>query len=69
MNMPGMNGAETLDNILVMRPGQLVLLATGYSDQNLGALLDGRPMVTSIRKPFSMDELRRKLTEIPHPHG
>ncbi len=64
MNMPGMNGAETLERILALRPEQVVLMATGYSDQDLGGLLAGRPKVASIRKPFSLDEISRKFSEL-----
>lgn len=64
MNMPGMNGAQTLERILALRPEQVVLMATGYSDQDLGDLLAGRPKVASIRKPFSLDEIGRKFSEL-----
>ena len=67
MNMPGMNGAETLERLLARRPQQRVLLATGYSDQDLGGLLEGRPRVGSIRKPFSLEELRARLANLPGP--
>ena len=69
MNMPGMNGAETLERLLALRPQQRVLLATGYSDQGLGGLLDGRPRVGSIRKPFSLEELRARLADLAEPRG
>jgi two-component system, cell cycle sensor histidine kinase and response regulator CckA len=61
MNMPGLNGAETLTGLLALRPGQTVLMATGYSDEAVAPLLEGRPNVHSLRKPFSIKEIQSKL--------
>jgi CheY-like chemotaxis protein len=63
MNMPGMNGAEALPRIQSLRPGLPVLMATGYSDEDIAPLIAGHPNVASIQKPFSMKELKRKLDE------
>jgi PAS domain S-box-containing protein len=64
MNMPGLNGAQTLERLLELRPAQKVLMATGYSDDSLAPLLEGRPGVFSLRKPFSLGEIRTKLEGI-----
>jgi PAS domain S-box-containing protein len=64
MNMPGMSGAEALPLILALRPDTTVLVATGYSDQEIEPLLENRPRVSSIRKPFSMKELQTKLASL-----
>jgi CheY-like chemotaxis protein len=61
MNMPGMNGAETLPRILARRPGQRVVMASGHSDHDVAELLEGRPTVRSLRKPFSLKEIRSVL--------
>jgi CheY-like chemotaxis protein len=61
MNMPGLNGAQTLSRLLALRPGQRVLMATGYSDDAIAPLLKDCPNVHSLRKPFSLDEIRDKL--------
>ena len=61
MNMPGLNGAQTLERLLELRPGQRVLMATGYSDDSIAPLLSGRPNVTSLLKPFSLPEIRARL--------
>jgi CheY-like chemotaxis protein len=65
MNMPGLNGAETLTRLLALRPEQSVLMATGYSDAAIAPLLDGRPQVGSLRKPFTLEELKAKLGSMP----
>ena len=61
MNMPGMGGAEALPRILELRPGLPVIMATGYSDNEIAPLLEDRPSVTSIRKPFSLKEIQFKI--------
>jgi PAS domain S-box-containing protein len=61
MNMPVMNGAETLPRVLALRPSLPVLMATGYSDEDILPLLVGRPNVQSLRKPFSIQELADRL--------
>jgi PAS domain S-box-containing protein len=61
LNMPEMTGAETLARMLEAHPAQRVLLASGYSDGDVGALLAGRPGVSFIQKPFSLQELQGKL--------
>jgi len=64
MNMPGMNGAQALPLILAQRPGQRVLMVTGYSDHEIAPLKAGRPNVQSLRKPFAIKELQDKLAEL-----
>ncbi|MDR3669461.1 MAG: ATP-binding protein [Holophaga sp.] len=61
MNMPGLNGAQTLARLLELRPSQTVLMATGYSDESIAPLLGGRANVFSLRKPFSLREIQSKL--------
>lgn len=64
MNMPGLNGAETLPRILALRPGQAVLMSTGYSDQDIRHLLSDHASVSILRKPFTLKELRNKLAAL-----
>jgi CheY-like chemotaxis protein len=64
MNMPGMNGTEALPLILQCRPQIHVLMASGYSDQEIAPLLQGRPLVASLRKPFSLKEVQTKIAEL-----
>jgi len=64
LNMPDMNGAETLKGIRRLRPRLPVLLATGFLDEATGELLarDGRALC--ILKPFSKAHLGQKLLEL-----
>jgi PAS domain S-box-containing protein len=57
LNMPGMNGVETLGHLRKIHPGLPVLLATGYLDPETEAVLRQSGNTLSIAKPFSMDEL------------
>jgi len=61
MNMPLMTGAEALPRILELRPGVHVVMATGYSDDDILPLKVGRPNVQSLRKPFGIQELADRL--------
>ncbi len=63
-NMPGMTGAETLPRILLLRPDIRVLIATGFQDTELKMLLQDFPAVTTLQKPFSLNELREVLLGI-----
>ncbi len=64
MNMPGLSGGETLPRLLEQRPGLPVIMSSGYSDHEIAPLLEGRPTVTSIRKPFSLKEFQAKICEL-----
>ena len=63
MNMPEMTGMETLSRIRVGHPALPVLLATGYLDPGLQAAIEAAPRTMAITKPFSLEEIRRKLGE------
>ncbi|HLO66030.1 MAG TPA: ATP-binding protein [Holophaga sp.] len=64
LNMPGMSGLEALPEILERRPGQRILVASGYTDAPTRARLEGFPRVGTLPKPFSAEELARRLGEI-----
>jgi CheY-like chemotaxis protein len=64
MNMPDMNGAQSLPRILSLRPDLPVLLDSGHGPEEVQPLLAGRPNVRSIMKPFNLKELQAKLEEM-----
>jgi PAS domain S-box-containing protein len=64
MNMPGMSGAEALPRILDLCPGMPVLMATGYSEHEIAPLMKDRPTVSSLRKPFSLKEIKTKIAAL-----
>jgi len=64
MNMPGLNGAQTLDRLKALRPDQKVLMASGYSDQDMLPLLAAHRYLSSIQKPFNLSEIANKLASL-----
>lgn len=64
MNMPGMSGAQALPRILALRPGLPVILATGYSSEDLAPIMAGRSHIQSLSKPFSVLELKERIESL-----
>jgi signal transduction histidine kinase/CheY-like chemotaxis protein len=67
LNMPGLGGAETLARLRALRPAVPVLLATGRADQTALDLVEAHSGVTLLPKPFSMEDLRKRLESLPSP--
>ncbi len=59
LTMPGMDGIETLDRILAIRPHARVVLMSGYSETQAA---DGRSQ-PFLRKPFTSLDLEAALRE------
>jgi signal transduction histidine kinase len=61
--MPGLDGRELAERALRQRPDLRVLYTTGYAPESgaEGSLADGHPAL--LLKPFSFDELARKVRE------
>jgi signal transduction histidine kinase/ActR/RegA family two-component response regulator len=61
--MPGMNGRELAERVRAARPDTPVLFTTGYTPDAVvhGGLLD--PGVALLPKPFTIDQLARKVAE------
>jgi CheY-like chemotaxis protein len=68
MNMPGLGGRGTLPRLRGLRPAVPVLLATGRVDQIALDLERDHPFVTLLPKPFNLEELEKRLKDIPT-HG
>jgi PAS domain S-box-containing protein len=67
--MPGMNGRELADQAQAMRPGLRVLFATGYTRNAIihNGVLDAGVHV--LLKPYSVDQLVRKMRQILDERG
>jgi signal transduction histidine kinase/CheY-like chemotaxis protein len=61
--MPGMNGRELADQVRALRPGTPILFTTGYTRNAVvhNGMLDAG--VAFLAKPFTIDQLARKVAE------
>ncbi len=64
MIMPGMGGRETFEGIREIDPEARVLLASGYDMHGQALQLMERGCSGFIQKPFSMQDLSRKIREV-----
>jgi len=62
LNMPGMDGSETLDHLRQLRPDLPVIFATGYVDERIPMILSRYPRVRILKKPFTLAEIEQVLT-------
>jgi len=64
MIMPDMSGSETFDQLKSANPDIKVLLSSGYSIDSEASEILSRGCDGFIQKPFSLDQLSRKMREI-----
>ena len=69
MNMPGMNGIETLEKIRALDPRVDVIMMTGYKDPNNMEKEKELGVLCCIAKPFDLFELRERVNEILNSSG
>ena len=62
--MPGMGGAEAFDHLKAINPDVKVLLSSGYSINGQASAIMKRGCSGFIQKPFSIQELSRKVSEV-----
>jgi len=65
INMPGMDGVETLSRLRILAPSLPVLFATGYADERMPSILNRFPSVRLLQKPFTLRELGQILGDWP----
>lgn len=65
VNMPGLGGDGTLPLLRARHPGLPVLMATGRPSQRVLDLVDATPGTVLLAKPFTMEELRAQLQQLP----
>jgi CheY-like chemotaxis protein len=64
MVMPDMGGSEVFDRIKGIDPNVKVLLSSGYSIDGEAAEILKRGCEGFIQKPFSMEDLSRKIRDV-----
>jgi two-component system cell cycle sensor histidine kinase/response regulator CckA len=62
--MPGMSGLELAPRVLALRPEIQVIFMSGHSDEDI--LLHGslNPSAPFFHKPFTLDDLVRKVRDV-----
>ena len=61
--MPGMNGPELVEIVSERWPALKVIYSSGYTDSRLAGRGFDETKVELLRKPFTVDELRRRVDE------
>ena len=69
MNMPGMNGIETLEKIRTLDSRVAVIMMTGYKDPNNIEQANSLGIIRYMAKPFDLFELRERVKEILNSSG
>jgi len=62
--MPGMDGEETYRELQRIRPDVRVILASGYTEQEITRRFAGRPLAGFVAKPYQAAALSAKLREV-----
>jgi len=61
--MPGMNGPELVERVAECWPGLRVIFSSGYTDSRLAGRGFDEDKVELLRKPYTVDELRRRVEQ------
>jgi PAS domain S-box-containing protein len=64
LNMPHIDGEETLNELRKIDPSVKVLIASGYSEYELNERFAHRENLTCLQKPFSMSELSESIKKM-----
>ena len=64
LNMPGLDGLETLTRLRTLRPGLPALIATGYADEEVVGALARFERVALLNKPYSIEEFVGALAAV-----
>jgi DNA-binding NtrC family response regulator len=64
MIMPGLSGAQTFDELMVLDPSVKVILSTGYSLESHAAQTMEKGCRGVLQKPFTFETLSIKIEEV-----
>lgn len=62
--MPGMSGGDVFREIIALRPDARVIVASGYSEENLAQRFEQRRPDAFLSKPFTLKALVDKVNEV-----
>ena len=69
LTMPDLGGVEVVRELLRLRPGTPVLVASGYSEEEGAELLTREGARGFLAKPFTIEDLRQKIRVALEPDG
>ena len=64
--LPGLGGIEVAQRVRAMRPALKVLLMSGYTDRDVGALAGESENIAFMHKPFTPEMLTRRIGDLLH---
>ncbi len=64
LNMPNMDGDETLRAMRSLQPDVRVIMSSGYSEQEVTGRFEGKGPVGFLQKPYRFEDLTRSLRSI-----
>ena len=66
LTMPNMDGITAMDEIFNIRPDVKVILASGFTEEELGERITSQAPSGFIRKPYSIKVLEAELRKVVH---
>jgi DNA-binding NtrC family response regulator len=63
LSMPGLNGADTFDELRKINPAAKVILSSGYDEAEATRYFVGQGVVSFLQKPYNMPVLVKKVRE------
>ncbi len=67
LTMPHMDGAQALGELRRINPDIRVILASGYSEEDVAARFAGKHLSGVLQKPYSLSKLRELLMKVCDP--
>ena len=64
MTMPKMSGEQVCRNIHSIKPDALVILSSGFDEQEASSLFVGRQLAGFLQKPYGPGMLMEKMREV-----
>ena len=64
LTMPRMNGDKVLEKLRAINPEVQAIIASGYNDENISAIVDGNDHTAYLQKPYTLDNLRAVLSTL-----
>jgi signal transduction histidine kinase/CheY-like chemotaxis protein len=64
LTMPTMNGEEVLERLQEIRPGEKVILSSGYSEVEVVRRFAGKGLADFVQKPYTAPALIRKVLDV-----